>query len=45
VVLVGGLLIDFIFWGFLKIGLEPAEEEDIKRVPVIKAKFEKLDTK
>jgi hypothetical protein len=41
-IIVGNLLIDFVFWGFLKIGLRPVEEEDIKRVPIVKARFEKL---
>ncbi len=39
------VLLDFIFWVFLKIGLTPADEEDITRVQVVKAKFEKVDTK
>ena len=33
------VLLDFIFWVFLKIGLTPADEEDITRVQVVKAKF------
>lgn len=33
------VLLDFIFWVFLKIGLTPVDEEDITRVQVVKAKF------
>lgn len=38
-IFVGNVLIDFIFWVFLKIGLTPSDEEDITRVAVVRAKF------
>lgn len=44
-VILASILIDFVFWVFLKIGLTPQEEEDIMRVPVVRAKFERLQSK
>ena len=38
-------LVDFIFWYFLKKGLEGAGEADIKQVKIVQAKYEPIDDK
>lgn len=38
-------LVDFIFWYFLKKGLEGVGEADIKQVKIVQARYEPIDDK
>ena len=38
-------LVDFIFWYFLKRGLEGAGEEDIRQVKIVQARYEPIEDK
>jgi hypothetical protein len=44
-VFIFGRLVDFIFWYFLKRGLEGAGEEDIKHVKIVQARYDPIDDK